>query len=820
MSGYLRTQGNQIVDEAGNPIKLTGTNWFGMESTRFAPDGLQSRNYKDMMQQMVDLGFNTIRLPFSNQLFDTGSIPGSIDFSKNPDLAGLNGLQLMDKIVAFAGQIGLRIILDHHRNSAGDGANSNGVWYDNLYNEHRWISDWTMLAQRYAGNPTVIGADLHNEPHGPAAWGGDGPNDWAAAAERAGNAVLTANPHWLIFVEGVESYQNQYYWWGGNLMGVNDRPIQLNIPDRLVYSAHDYPNSVYTQPWFSDESGSNLPSKFDQMWGYIFRQNVAPVYLGEFGSKFVNPKDSVWFEKVKAYLSGDFDADGATDIAPGKESLHWTWWSWNPNSGDTGGILKDDWTNVEQSKVDRLSSIMWSGDFPLILVGTADGEQLYSGGRTSLLNGLQGNDLLQGGANNDTLEGGPGNDSLNGSSGTDTAIFTGKKSDYTIRAQSDGKFQISDRRPNGDGIDVASNVEILQFADGSTLLTSEPIAVSNPIPDQTIQEDQSWSFEVPPNTFSGDVAGLSYTAALTDGSPLPGWITFNSNTQLLRAEPPHDYTGTIHLTVTATAEGMTASDSFVLTVTPINDAPYNMLLTGDTAHENSASGTIIGHFSVLDVDSDTFDLTLLDSADGRFTIKNGQLVAADRLRLDYEKAILHRIVVRASDGAGLSIDKAFSINLRDVIGEQVTGTGGPDLLKGGRGKDRLAGAAGNDKLYGGLGNDVLIGGPGKDSFVFDTKPHNATNVDKILDFKVADDSIWLANKIFTKLGKGSPKGVKLKADMFVKDTTAQDKEDRIIYDAKKGYLYYDPDGTGAKAQIKIAVLSKNLKATYHDFFVI
>ena len=57
MSGYLRTQGNQIVDEAGNPVKLTGINWFGMESTRFAPDGLQSRNYKDMMQQMVDLGY-------------------------------------------------------------------------------------------------------------------------------------------------------------------------------------------------------------------------------------------------------------------------------------------------------------------------------------------------------------------------------------------------------------------------------------------------------------------------------------------------------------------------------------------------------------------------------------------------------------------------------------------------------------------------------------------------------------------------------------------------------------------------------------------
>ena len=42
----------------------------------------------------------------------------------------------------------------------------------------------------------------------------------------------------------------------------------------------------------------------------------------------------------------------------------------------------------------------------------------------------------------------------------------------------------------------------------------------------------------------------------------------------------------------------------------------------------------------------------------------------------------------------------------------------------------------------------------------------------------------------------------------------------IIYNKKTGALFYDQDGTGAHEAIQIATLSKNLKMTYHDFFVI
>lgn len=357
-AGYFHTAGNQIVDASGQVVRIAGVNWFGFESSTYAPHGLWARSYKDMMDQMKALGFNTIRLPFSDQLFDPGSTPNGINYSLNPDLQGLNGRGIMDKIVDYAGKIGLRIFLDHHRSEAGAGAEDSGLWYTSAYPESRWIADWQMLATRYAGNPTVIGADLHNEPHGPATWGTGGTNDWRLAAERAGNAILAANPNWLIIVEGTESGPSGSYWWGGNLSAAGANPVRLNVAGRLVYSPHDYPQSVHNQPWFSAANyPNNLPAIWDANWGYLFRQGTAPILLGEFGSKLATSSDQLWASKLIQYLSGDLDGNGTNDLPAGQLGVSWTWWSWNPNSGDTGGILQDDWTTVNQNKVNLLKPV-------------------------------------------------------------------------------------------------------------------------------------------------------------------------------------------------------------------------------------------------------------------------------------------------------------------------------------------------------------------------------------------------------------------------------------------------------------------------------
>src|SRR5579884_2513081 len=62
-TGYLHTEGARIVDASGREVHFTGVNWFGLETCAFAPHGLWSRNWRDMMLQIRRLGFNTIRLP-------------------------------------------------------------------------------------------------------------------------------------------------------------------------------------------------------------------------------------------------------------------------------------------------------------------------------------------------------------------------------------------------------------------------------------------------------------------------------------------------------------------------------------------------------------------------------------------------------------------------------------------------------------------------------------------------------------------------------------------------------------------------------------
>jgi endoglucanase len=345
----LHASGSRIVDARGETVTFTGVNWFGLETNTFAPHGLWSRSLDDMLDQMAAQGFNSVRLPFSNELFDATAKPNGVDYKLNPGLEGLTGPQIMDQVVEGITKRGMMVILDRHRPTSQGQSN---LWYTDKVSEQRWIDDWVKLAKQYRDNPLVVGADLHNEPHGEATWGTGGEKtDWRAAAERAGNAILAENPDWLIVVEGIESYDGDGYWWGGNLQGAAKDPVRLSKPDKLVYSAHDYSPKVWSQRWFTDPAfPANMPALWDKQFGYLVKNNVAPVLMGEFGGRSVAETDAqgnkdlegIWQRQLISYLK--------------ENKLSYTYWSWNPNSGDTGGVLKDDWKTVDQAKMDLLKS--------------------------------------------------------------------------------------------------------------------------------------------------------------------------------------------------------------------------------------------------------------------------------------------------------------------------------------------------------------------------------------------------------------------------------------------------------------------------------
>ncbi len=340
-ANYLHTCNGALYDSRGLLAQITGINWYGIEERSYAPGGLGVRNWKTILAQIASMGFNSIRLPFSNDALRPGAAPADIDYELNPDLRGLSPLEIMDRIVAGARELGLKVILDRHR---PDSSGQSSFWYTAGVTEVQWIADWRMLARRYRGNDTVIGVDLHNEPAEGLTWGTGIPGtDWKMAAERAGNAVLEENPYLLILVEGIYDY-GDLFWWGGNLKGVRFAQVNLKIPNRAVYSPHDFGPGVYPQSWFSDPSfPANLEGVWDAHWGFIRKQGIAPVVVGEFGAHSTGADiEGTYQRKFVQYLK--------------QNGIGYLYWALNPDSPDSGGLLERDWETPAGNKLELIST--------------------------------------------------------------------------------------------------------------------------------------------------------------------------------------------------------------------------------------------------------------------------------------------------------------------------------------------------------------------------------------------------------------------------------------------------------------------------------
>lgn len=227
------------------------------------------------------------------------------------------------------------------------------------------------MAERYKNDDTIIAYDLKNEPHGKpyegqaaAIWNAStAANNWKYVAQETALKVLAVNPNVLIMVEGTEIYpvdlatngdfhstdEKDYYfnWWGGNLRGVADYPIELGkYQNKLVYSPHDYGPTVYKQPWFYD--GYDFDSLMADCWGdnwfYIYKQNIAPLLIGEWGG-FMKEPNLTWMTHMRTLIK--------------QNHLNHTFWCFNANSGDTGGLVLDDFTTWDAEKYAFVKEVLW-----------------------------------------------------------------------------------------------------------------------------------------------------------------------------------------------------------------------------------------------------------------------------------------------------------------------------------------------------------------------------------------------------------------------------------------------------------------------------
>lgn len=370
---WLHVSGNRIVDKNGKAVWLTGVNWFGFNASERVFHGLWSVNLDATLKAVAERGFNIVRVPISVQLLlewknGQATVP-SVNTWTNPDLAGLNSLQVFDAYLKISKKYGLKVLLDVHSAEADNSGHVYPLWYKGTFTNTDFFNAWAWVADRYKNDDTIVAYDLKNEPHGApgdsagfAKWDtSTDPNNWKYVAEEASKRILASNPNALILVEGIEfspkdganwsSTNKADYisnWWGGNLRPVAKLPI--NVPgfqQQIMYSPHDYGPLVFQQAWFYP--GFNKDTLYKDVWYdnwlYIHEKGISPLLIGEWGGFMDGGPNQAWMNAMRDLII--------------QYKLHHTFWCLNPNSGDTGGLLGYDWTTWDEAKYALVKPTLW-----------------------------------------------------------------------------------------------------------------------------------------------------------------------------------------------------------------------------------------------------------------------------------------------------------------------------------------------------------------------------------------------------------------------------------------------------------------------------
>ena len=372
---WLTTDGDRIVDQNGTEVWLTGCNWFGYNTGSNLFDGVWACNMREALESIADHGFNLLRIPMSAELllqWSNGEYPeANYNHAYNPELESMNSLEIFDYALDILAANGVKVMIDIHSLPTDAMGHNLPLWYTDSMTVDDFYEALDWLSARYANNDTIIAYDLKNEPHGKASepdhaiWNdSEDANNWRYVAQTAGNIILDNNPHALIVIEGIQIYpidpvannftstnDEDYYnsWWGGNLRAVADYPIDFGSPERnaqVVYSPHDYGPAVYAQPWF--EGGFTYESLYEDYWHdawlYIDEEQIAPLLIGEWGG-FMSGDNLTWMTYMRQLIA-DYH-------------LNHTFWCFNANSGDTGGLVLDDFVTWDTEKYNFVREVLW-----------------------------------------------------------------------------------------------------------------------------------------------------------------------------------------------------------------------------------------------------------------------------------------------------------------------------------------------------------------------------------------------------------------------------------------------------------------------------
>lgn len=272
--------------------------------------------------------------------------------------------------------------------------------------------------------------------------------------------------------------------------------------------------------------------------------------------------------------------------------------------------------------------------------------------------------------------------------------------------------------------------------------------------------------------------------------------------------------------ITASDDGVLAKTGAGVTITNnglISGSNYALLL--DAGKDRVINRGTLDGAVYLDAGNDTLD-TRHGTVKGAIYGGSGNdtLIVSDARLTLLENNNDGMDTIKSTVSYTLTTSDVEALKLMGSADLSLTGYVDADRLFGNRGDNLLSGRAGNDRLAGGLGNDRLDGGMGKDVFLFDTALSARTNVDRLIGYSPADDTVALSHSVFTGLKGRGP----LSAGQFYASTDghAHDASDRILYETDTGRLIYDADGSGGKAGVVFAILDTHPALTEADFLIV
>lgn len=457
-----------------------------------------------------------------------------------------------------------------------------------------------------------------------------------------------------------------------------------------------------------------------------------------------------------------------------------------------------------------------------MLIGNASANILEGGSGADNLAGRAGNDSLYGGDGDDHLIGEEGSDLLYGGTGADIFYATAGSGHDTVMDYGAGDriYFFNSLRPSqwilsNDGISLvgiydngASSITILNVTDISQVIISGQIhgTAGNDTLTSTGDYDQMFGLEgndtLLGNGGDDHLLGGDGQDVLDGGSGndiLDGGSGADSMWGGLGEDIYHvdDSGDMIGEYADSGTDRVFSSVTFAL-----SGNVENLTLTGTgaiRADGNSLDNLIIGNSAA----------NIINGSGGADTMLGG---GGDDIYYVHDAGD----IVGENAGEGTDIVASIvSFVLSDhvehlyLFGDAAIDATGNDLA------NAVYGNGGANQINGRGGNDILWGGAGADTFLFDTALDAGSNVDSILDFTAADDTMALDLSIFSALTTGA-----LDASAFRAGSAAQDADDRIIYDSATGNIYYDADGNGAGEAVLFAQLAPGTSLSAGDLLVV